>query len=386
MQGLFQLSHWQVVLCILGLTHVTMIAVTLYLHRSMSHKACTLHPVVAHFFRFWLWLTTGMTTKEWVAVHRKHHAHVETSEDPHSPQVYGIWAVLLSGVWLYRRSAQSQEVLSRYGHDCPDDWIERHVYRIKGSGVILTLCIDLYLWGTQGLIIWVAQMLWVPLTAAGIINGVGHYLGYRNFESKDASCNIIPWGVFIAGEELHNNHHAYPRSAKLSSRPFEFDLGYVYLKILVYLGLAKVCYVMPARDRVKAGLASILNERMLICREYSIQVLSHALKESYLVNNNSGLMRIKRLKRLLFTHPQLLKEQEKHVLTCALSFDDKLAQVYKFRAKLYAIFYHSGYPDRMASIKDWCKQARDTQIELLIVFASWVESRYLEGVVCKTQN
>ncbi|SEN24833.1 DesA family fatty acid desaturase [Brachymonas denitrificans] len=244
--GLLHASWWQMILVVLAVTHVTIASVTIFLHRHQAHRSLELHALPSHFFRFWLWLTTGMVTKEWTAVHRKHHAKCEQAEDPHSPQVYGIRKVLLEGVELYRAEAANQETLERYGHNTPDDWLERHVYsRHTVLGVSLLLMAYLLLFGVAGLSMWAVTMLWIPVTAAGIINGLGHYWGYRNFEAQDASTNISPWGIIIGGEELHNNHHTYPTSAKLSVKPFEFDIGWMYIRILARLGLARVKKTAP---------------------------------------------------------------------------------------------------------------------------------------------
>jgi len=241
--GLMPLPWWGYIVVTLALTHVTIAAVTIYLHRSQAHRGLDLHPAIANFFRFWLWLTTGMLTKEWVAIHRKHHAKVETDDDPHSPQTRGINAVLLTGAELYRVASKDADMMEKYGHGTPDDWVERNVYaRFSWQGVGLMLAVDLVLFGPIGATIWAVQMMWIPVTAAGVINGLGHYWGYRNFACKDASTNIVPWGIIIGGEELHNNHHAYGTSAKLSSRWYEFDIGWLYIRMLQLFGLAKVEY------------------------------------------------------------------------------------------------------------------------------------------------
>ena len=245
-QGLLAASWWQVLLFTLAATHVTIASVTIFLHRAQAHRALDLHPLPAHFFRLWLWLTTGMVTKEWVAIHRKHHAKCETVDDPHSPVTRGIQTVLLEGSELYRAEAKNLETLSKYGHNTPDDWLERNLYtRYSWQGVGLMLIIDLLLFGAIGATVWAVQMLWIPITAAGIINGVGHYWGYRNFEASDASRNVLPWGIVIGGEELHNNHHTYPTSAKLSVKPYEFDLGWAYIRALEVMGLASVRRTPP---------------------------------------------------------------------------------------------------------------------------------------------
>jgi stearoyl-CoA desaturase (delta-9 desaturase) len=248
-----ELPAWGDVLVALGLTHVTIAAVTIFLHRHQAHHALDLHPVVGHFFRFWLWLTTGMVTREWVAIHRKHHARCETAEDPHSPRIHGIGKVLFDGVELYRREAKNVATLARYGQGTPDDWIERRLYaRHPGLGVAAMLVIDFLVLGPIGLTVWAVQMLWIPLFAAGVINGVGHYWGYRTFAPDDGSTNIIPWGILIGGEELHNNHHAYAASARLSNRWWEFDIGWLYIRALAALRLARVRRVAP-RLRIRRG-------------------------------------------------------------------------------------------------------------------------------------
>ena len=244
--GVLSLTWWQLIVATLLLTHVTIAAVTVYLHRSQAHRALDLHPTVAHFFRAWLWLTTGMQTHEWVAIHRKHHAKCETPDDPHSPQTRGLKTVLWQGAELYKDEAKNQETLARYRHGTPNDWVERNVYsRFTWQGCSLMLIADVLLFGAAGVTIWAVQMLWIPIFAAGVINGVGHYWGYRNYDSPDAATNIVPWGILIGGEELHNNHHTYPTSAKLSSKWFEFDLGWVYIRLLSAVGLAKVLRLAP---------------------------------------------------------------------------------------------------------------------------------------------
>jgi stearoyl-CoA desaturase (delta-9 desaturase) len=244
--GTVDTTWWQLVLFTLVTTHVTIAAVTIFLHRSQAHRALDLHPIPAHFFRFWLWLNTGMVTKEWVAIHRKHHAKCETEDDPHSPQTRGIKTVLLTGSELYREEAKNQDTLAKFGHGTPNDWVERNIYsRFVWQGVGLMLIIDLALFGAIGLTVWAVQMLWIPVTAAGIINGLGHWWGYRNFEAADASTNLSPLGLIIGGEELHNNHHTYPTSAKLSVKKYEFDIGWAYIRGLELLGLATVRKTPP---------------------------------------------------------------------------------------------------------------------------------------------
>jgi stearoyl-CoA desaturase (Delta-9 desaturase) len=244
--GLLAASWWQIVLYALVTTHITIASVTIYLHRHQAHRAMDLHAIPAHFFRLWLWLGTGQVTKEWVSIHRKHHAKCETAEDPHSPQTRGIETVFWKGAELYRAESKNLETMAKFGHGTPNDWIERNVYtRYSWQGVGLMMIINLALFGAAGLSVWAVQMIWIPVTAAGIINGIGHYWGYRNFEAPDASTNISPWGIMIGGEELHNNHHTYPTSAKFSVKPYEFDIGWVYIRALEKVGLATVKKVPP---------------------------------------------------------------------------------------------------------------------------------------------
>ncbi len=284
--GTWQLGFWQLVLFTLAMTHVTIAAVTIYLHRHQAHRSLDLHWLPSHFFRFWLWLTTGMTTKAWASIHRKHHAKCETEDDPHSPQVFGINKVFWQGAELYRKEAANAETLQKFGHGTPDDWIERHLYsRFSWQGLGLMLIIDLALFGAIGLTVWAVQMLWIPVTAAGVINGIGHYWGYRNFEAPDASTNISPWGILIGGEELHNNHHTYPTSAKLSVKPYEFDIGWLYIRILETLGLARVkktppkihyAQVKPVAD--EQTLEALVANRYEVMAGYARQ-LQRALKD-----------------------------------------------------------------------------------------------------------
>ena len=244
--GLLDFAWWQIVIYTLVVTHITIAGVTIYLHRCQAHRALDLHPIVSHFFRFWLWLTTGMVTREWAAIHRKHHARCETPDDPHSPQTRGLRKVLLEGSELYREEARNLETIEKFGHGMPDDWIERHLYTpYSYVGVYVTLALCVTLFGAIGLTVFAIQMLWIPITAAGIINGVGHYYGYRNWDCPDASTNVVPWGILIGGEELHNNHHAFASSAKLSAKWYEFDIGWMYIRIMSMLGLATVRRLAP---------------------------------------------------------------------------------------------------------------------------------------------
>src|SRR5450830_660655 len=284
--GLLDLPWWGYVLTTLALTHITIASVTIFLHRHQAHRALDLHPVASHFFRFWLWLTTGTVTKEWASIHRKHHAKCETSDDPHSPQILGIKKVLLEGAELYRKEARNLETLEKYGRGTPDDWLERNLYsRHSMLGIMLMLAIDVLLFGPIGITIWAVQMIWIPVTAAGIINGIGHYWGYRNYDCADAATNIIPFGILIGGEELHNNHHTYATSAKLSSKWYEIDIGWAYIRILETLRLAKVKKLAPepkfSHGKSEADfetLQSVIANRYDVMAKYA-KSIKHAWKE-----------------------------------------------------------------------------------------------------------
>ncbi len=272
--GFLDLPWWGYIVAALALTHVTIAGVTIYLHRCQAHRALELHPVVSHFFRFWLWLTTGMVTREWAAIHRKHHAKCETAEDPHSPQIHGINKVLWAGVFLYVKESYNRETLERYGHGTPNDWLERNFYsRFSYAGVFVLLGVNGLVFGiVPGVLVWLVQIAWIPFWAAGVINGVGHFFGYRSYDDvPDASTNIVPWGILIGGEELHNNHHAYASSARLSSKWFEFDIGWMYICILEALGLATVKKIAPKpRFAAPKALADLDTLHAVIANRYDV--------------------------------------------------------------------------------------------------------------------
>jgi len=377
--GFFDLPWWGYVVCTLILTHITIAAVTIYLHRHQAHRALDLHPIPSHFFRFWLWLTTGMVTREWVAIHRKHHAFVETADDPHSPQTRGIGTVLLQGTELYRSEAKNQETLQKYGAGTPNDWIERNLYTPwswQGCGVMLI--IDVILCGPIGLTIWAIQMAWIPVTAAGVINGLGHYWGYRNFSTEDMSTNIVPWGILIGGEELHNNHHAYGTSAKLSSRWYEFDLGWAYIRGLESLGLAKVLRVAPRikfdRDKLHADLEtlqSVITHRYLVLSRYarSLQVAFAAEVAALRERVRRGelpaeLGSVRRLRRWFLSDVRKLAESERARLALALENSKALQTIYAMRLDLAALWERSNdsREQLLARLQDWCHRAEASDI------------------------
>jgi stearoyl-CoA desaturase (delta-9 desaturase) len=377
--GLVDLPWWGYVLVILGLTHVTIASITIYLHRHQAHRSLELHPLPSHFFRFWLWLTTGMVTKEWTAIHRKHHAKCETVDDPHSPQIVGIRKVLREGSELYRAEAKNRETLERYGHGTPDDWLERNLYdKHSRKGVALMLIVNIILFGPMGLTIWAIQMAWAPIFAAGIINGVGHFWGYRNFQAEDASRNVVPWGILIGGEELHNNHHAYATSARLSNKWYEFDIGWMYICILKSLGLAQVKKVAPKLrlDAAKTKcdldtLQAVISHRYEVLAKYA-QSLKHTLAKEidHLKDASLGVDR-STLKRWVLADSRTLQEDERIKLNLVLSKTTTLDKVYKMREELTAVWQRStmSKDELVKQLEDWCHRAEESGIEVLQNFS-----------------
>ncbi|OZA28636.1 MAG: acyl-CoA desaturase [Hydrogenophilales bacterium 17-64-11] len=380
--GLIDLPWWGYVLVALGLTHVTIAAVTIFLHRSQAHRAVDLHPVVSHFFRFWLWLTSGMVTKEWVAIHRKHHAKCETPEDPHSPQTRGIRKVLWEGAELYRAEAKVAETLEKYGHGTPDDWMERNVYSgHSAAGIWLMMALNLALFGPIGLTIWAVQMAWIPITAAGIINGMGHYWGYRNFACEDASTNIFPWGILIGGEELHNNHHAYGSSARLSNKWYEFDIGWLYIKLMSYAGLATVRKVAPTVKWQPAKplcdfdtLQAVITHRYDVMTRFMRSVRADSAAEIAKLKAGAHLPQnwnLDSFRRWLHKEPAELAAADKTELENLLDKSERLQTVYRMRQELAAIWGRStaSREQLLEQLQAWCKRAEDSGIQSLKDFS-----------------
>lgn len=379
--GVVEMPWWGYVVVTLVLTHITIASITIYLHRHSAHRALELHAIPSHFFRFWLWLTTGMVTKEWTAIHRKHHAKCETTGDPHSPVIYGIGKVLAEGSELYRKEAKNDETLKRYGYGTPDDWMERNIYsKHSAKGVALMLIINVILFGPIGITIWAVQMMWAPIFAAGIINGVGHYWGYRNFQAEDASRNIIPWGILIGGEELHNNHHAYATSARLSNKWYEFDIGWLYIRILETLGLAKVKKIAPKLrfDTAKTEcdtdtLNAVISHRYEVLAKYTKSLkatfaneMTH-LREAaaqYGIDNST-------LKRWVLADSKTLQEHEREKLNQVLSNTKTLDKVYTMREELAEIWQRStaSTEELVKKLEDWCRRAEESGIEVLQAFS-----------------
>ncbi len=376
--GVLDLPWWGYVVYALVLTHITIAAVTIYLHRHSAHRALDLHPIPAHFFRFWLWLTTGMLTKHWTAIHRKHHAKCETVEDPHSPQIFGLRKVLLQGAELYRKEGRNQDTLDRYGYGTPDDWIERKLYSHDRWGIGSMLVLNLVLLGPIGLTIWAVQMAWIPFMAAGIINGVGHYWGYRNFQPEDASTNVFPWGILIGGEELHNNHHAYATSAKLSSRWYEFDIGWLYIRILEMLGLAKVKKVAPKLilDNSKtrcdlATLQAIATHRYEVLAKYTASLRATCAAELQTLKGHATGVDMSKLKRWLHIDKAALPPAELEQREAVIRHSSVLATVYTMRDELAQLWQRStaSKEQLVKQLEDWCHRAEASGIEALQQFS-----------------
>ncbi len=389
--GLIALPWWGYILVTLFLTHITIVSVTVYLHRCQAHRAIELHPVVSHFFRFWLWLTTGMGTQEWVAVHRKHHAKVETEEDPHSPLIRGINKVLWEGTELYKAETAKQETLDQYGHETPDDWIERNIYRASTFGGIISMfIINFVLFGFIGITIWAVQMAWIPFFAAGVINGVGHWRGYRNFESPDASTNIVPIGILIGGEELHNNHHAFASSARFSVKSWEFDIGWMYIEAMRKLGWAKVKKLapIPYLDDQKPVIdddtvSAVITNRLHVMSDYAREVIADVYRDEMRKANVTRRRLLRKGKRLLHRTDVLLDQHAKQSLQSALAESDSLKVVYEYRLKLQAIWQEksASHEHLVESLKDWCAQAEQTGIKALEDFAQHIRAYTLRPAV-----
>ena len=381
--GALAVSWWQVLLATLVMTHITISAVTIFLHRAQAHRALDLHPLPSHFFRLWLWLTTGMVTKEFVAIHRKHHAKCETEEDPHSPQTRGIKALLLTGVELYRAESKNKETMVKYGTGTPNDWIERNLYtRFSWQGVGVMLLLDILLFGAIGVTVWAVQMAWIPVMATGIINGIGHWWGYRNFEAPDASRNVVPWGIVIGGEELHNNHHTYPTSAKFSVKPYEFDVGWVYIRGLEMLGLAKVRKTPPKLALGAVRVADGQTLEALIANRY--EVMAHyaaGLKQTVAIEldklkaqgaqNSARWTEMHLAKRWLHRDDDQIPTVVKPQMAQAVAQSPALAKLVAMREELRQLWTRTNVSAEqlVAELQAWCKRAEESGVAALRDFS-----------------
>lgn len=379
--GFLNLSFWGYVIATIVLTQITIASVTIYLHRNQTHRALTLHPVISHFFRFWLWLTTGMVTADWVAIHRKHHATTDVDGDPHSPVVLGIKKVFWEGAELYREARKDKAMVGKYSHGTPDDWVEKQVYAKHSSkGIILMLLIDLFFFGVPGLSIWAIQMIWIPLFAAGVINGIGHYWGYRNFECPDAATNIIPWAFWVGGEELHNNHHTFASSAKFSVKWWEFDIGWMYICILSFFGLAKV-KKLPPKIAIEEGklqvdldtVKAVISNRFVVMSQYYKTVMRPILKmeKKNSITTKEDKKLFQRAASLLRKEDRLLNPTAKTRLYNLLEAREQLRVVYQYKQSLQKVWLKtaSSQKELIEALQLWCRQAEESGLEVLKQFA-----------------
>lgn len=382
--GILGLGFWGYVIAGAIGVHITLIAITLYHHREQAHRSVDLHPALRHFFRFWLWMNTGVITREWVAVHRKHHAMCEREGDPHSPQLVGLKKVLLEGAELYRKEARNRETVEKYGRGTPDDWVERHVYtRWPNVGVSLLFVVVVFLFGAPGIALYGIQLITMPLLAAGIVNGLSHARGYRNFETDDASTNLWPLAVFIAGEELHNNHHAFPSSARFSQRPWEVDLGWLHLRLFAALGLARIRRVAPKPELVEEAtnpdidsLRCILVNRMHVLRHYRKSVTFPVLCGEIRQYKGKAKAPVRRAKRWLTRHPSLLDNQSRERLAELMEKYPSLNTVVEYRNELKALWESTDLSNErlLAELVRWCSRAESSGIKALEDFSAYLKS------------
>jgi len=378
--GFWNLSWWQLVLYTLVTTHITIASVTIFLHRAQAHRAMDLHAIPSHFFRFWLWLGTGMVTKEWVAIHRKHHAKCETVDDPHSPVTRGIETVLWRGAELYRAEAKNKETVAKFGHGTPNDWIERNLYtRYSWQGVGLMLILNIAMFGVIGLSIWAVQMLWIPIMAAGVINGIGHYWGYRNFEAPDASTNISPWGLIIGGEELHNNHHTYPTSAKFSVKKYEFDIGWVYISLMRKIGWATVKKIPP---KLQLGaikpvadektLEAVIANRYEVMAGYAREMRRVCKSEIAAVKEkHADVSLLKTAKRWLHRDDERVPAAARPHLAQARAAHPVLDKMVTMREELRQMWLNTSQSREQLAmdLQAWCRRAEESGIVALQQFS-----------------
>ena len=389
--GLLQPGWGPLLIYLLVATQITIFAVTLYLHRSQAHRGVDFHPVIAHFFRFWTWLTTSMITKEWVAIHRKHHAKCETEEDPHSPMIKGIGNVFWRGVELYREARGDRASIEQYGKGAPNDWIERNVYtRHPLAGPTLLLFVSFALFGVMGVAVWAIQMAWIPFWAAGVVNGLGHWWGYRNFETTDTATNLTPWAVWIGGEELHNNHHAFPSSAKFALRRWEFDIGWAAIRTLETVGLAKVLRVAPSLD-IRPNihmpdtdtLKALLTHRFQAMTDYQHKVLVPALRdEARIAGARLRAMLPRKLEKGLVDDGRWLKPDAREQLQQWIDQRPRIRTLVEYRARLAAVLETRSQSanDTLLQLQAWCREAEASGIEALQEFSLRMKGYSLQPV------
>jgi fatty-acid desaturase len=388
--GLWDLSALTLIAITLVMTHITIVGVTVYLHRYSAHRALELHPALKHFFRFWLWMTTGMGTRQWTAIHRKHHATCETEEDPHSPQIKGLPRILFQGAEEYRSEASNLETIQRYGGGCPDDWMERNVYsRFVIGGIGTMVVIDVALFGAIGLTIWAVQMIWIPFFAAGVINGIGHFWGYRNFECADASKNIVPWGILVGGEELHNNHHTYPNSARLSQKWWEFDIGWFWIRLFETFGLAKVRSKGPITHRVPGKQTldldtawAVVNNRFGVMARYAEQVVRPLVQQEL----DSGRGAARKARKALTREESQVDAAGQDRIDELVNSNPTIRTIYEFRVRLQSVWAKRGgnAEEMLAALKQWCLDAEATGIQALKDFVADLRTYAMPNVQPKS--
>lgn len=379
--GVLQMPWWGNVVYLLVCLHITNMTITIFLHRMQAHRALDLHPIISHFCRFWLWHRTGTVTKAWAAVHRKHHAKCETVDDPHSPQILGIKTVFWQGGELYRREAKNQETLDRYGKGTPDDWLERNLYSPHSAmGIYLLFAVEIFLFGIPGIAITALQMGWFPLGAGGMINGIGHYWGYRNFECPDAARNIVPIGFLLGGEELHNNHHTYPTSAKFSIKPWEFDLAWGYISLFKLLGLVTIKRVAPKVKLIPGKMVidvdtirDLISNRFQVMTRYTHDVMLPIYKSSNMSTT---------IKAALMSNPALVKGQDQVKLMEVLEKNPRLYQIVQLREKLYEIWNKTtaNQKELIEALQNWCQEAEAMRIKSLSEFSAYLKSYALKTI------
>ena len=372
--GVVGLSVWAPIVFALVTTQITIVAITVYLHRHSAHRALELHPVLKHFFRFWLWISTGMSTREWTAVHRRHHARTETSDDPHSPIIEGLGEIVFKGVKYYRQGI-TDETLRIYGKGTPDDWLEHNVYEKREFlGIGSLAVVDLLLFGVAGILVWAVQMVWTPFWAAGVINGIGHAWGYRNFETPDHAKNIVPWAFFIGGEELHNNHHTYPNSPKLSVKRWEFDIGWMWIRLFESMGLAKPNRVGPVvvKDLSKSeidldSVVGLMNDRFNVMAKFGKKVVAPMVRAQYHANiANQSRALLRRAKALICRDENVISDSDlKHLDELKVQFPN-LEIVHSLRVRLSEVWKKrtASKAELHEAVRDWCQLAEDKLREI----------------------
>ena len=381
--GFLDLAWWQIVLYTLVVTHITILSTTIYLHRCQAHRALDLHPAVSHFFRFWLWATTGMVTKEWAAIHRKHHAKCETEDDPHSPQTRGLKKVLFQGAELYREEARNEETMKKFGHGTPDDWLEHNVYaRYNILGVSLLMVLNVAMFGIVGLSVWAIQMVWIPFWAAGVVNGVGHFWGYRNFNCADASTNLFPIGLIIGGEELHNNHHTFATSAKFSNKWYEIDVGWMWIRALSALKLARVKKIAPTPKLLSGKTAcdfdtlqAVLSNRYEVMERYTTAVRRAYRQELAHIKSlgaSDKYQIFKGARKWFHKDEAVLADQQKQQLPQIFEHSSALQTFYELRRELASIWERSNVSREqlLVQLQAWCQRAEQSGIKALQDFAT----------------